>query len=280
MSLITETEVVARIGEILLSSVADSVKLKRTMRLLAKYRSLQMQIMLVEAQGLKVSRGPFEGMTFLPHSAEGCHIPKLLGCYEAELQPHLMAAAQRGYDVVINIGAAEGYYAVGLARLMPAATVYAHDTNPAAQAACRELARKNDVADRIIVGGLFAGEDFATFADRRVLIVCDIEGAEMALLDPEKFPALRHMDIIVELHDRPQTKISKILSQRFVDSHDVHLEAPRAREVDLPPVFQELGHLDQLLAIWEWRTAPTPWAVMLANHQAQRQPWTITSTRT
>jgi hypothetical protein len=26
--------------------------------------------------------------------------------------------------------------------------------------------------------------------------------------------------------------------------------------------MQGLGHLDQLLAIWEWRMAPTPWLML------------------
>ena len=31
---------------------------------------------------------------------------------------------------------------------------------------------------------------------------------------------------------------------------------------DLPPWLQELTHLDQLLAVWEWWQQPTPWLVM------------------
>jgi hypothetical protein len=30
----------------------------------------------------------------------------------------------------------------------------------------------------------------------------------------------------------------------------------------MPAWLQELAHLDQLLAVWEWRAAPTPWLVM------------------
>ncbi len=32
-----------------------------------------------------------------------------------------------------------------------------------------------------------------------------------------------------------------------------------------PAWMQGLGHLDQLLAIWEWRMAPTPWLVLEPN---------------
>lgn len=264
MGLISEAEVIDRVEEIFRSSQENSAKIRHALRLLAKYRSLQMQGLLVEAEGLKVLDGPFKGMTFLPASAEGCHIPKLLGCYEAELQPHIEAAAQRGYAAIINVGSAEGYYAVGLARLIAHAMIHARDINPAAQIACRNLAAANDVADRVVVGGEFKGEDFAAFATQKTLVVCDIEGGENSLLDPARFPALRRMDIIVELHDRPQSKMSEIIPQRFAQSHEIALVNARAREVELPDVFQNLPHLDQLLAVWEWRAGPTPWAIMRA----------------
>ena len=31
---------------------------------------------------------------------------------------------------------------------------------------------------------------------------------------------------------------------------------------DPPPWLANLGHLDLLLAVWEWRSFPTPWLVM------------------
>jgi len=32
-----------------------------------------------------------------------------------------------------------------------------------------------------------------------------------------------------------------------------------------PAWFNNLAHLDQLLATWEWRSGPTPWLVMKAK---------------
>src|SRR5215472_7140657 len=152
--------------------------LNLALRLLAKYRATLLQNTVVQQCGTTVQGGPFAGMRFVAQSTEGCHVPKLLGCYEAELHPHILAAARRGYDAVINIGSAEGYYAVGLALLMPDARVYAYDTNAASHAVCRSVAEANGVAERVVVGSTFHGEDFATFASQRMLVMCDIEGAE------------------------------------------------------------------------------------------------------
>jgi len=237
-------------------------RLNNALRVLAKYRATLIQNTVIQQCGATVQGGPFQGMQFVNHSAEGCHVPKLLGCYESELHSHILAAAGRGYGSVINIGAAEGYYAVGLARLMPFAHVYAHDTNEAAHPVCRSLAARNGVADRVTVGGLFLGEDFARFAGQRTLVVCDIEGGETELLDPIRYPALTAMDLIVELHDSQAARPSVLIPERFAATHDVTMVRHVMQAVALPALFDRLGHLDQLLAVWEWRSAPTPWAVM------------------
>ena len=46
------------------------------------------------------------------------------------------------YQTVVNVGCAEGYYAIGMARLMPNSLFLAFDINPKAIECCRELARK------------------------------------------------------------------------------------------------------------------------------------------
>src|SRR5688500_985732 len=71
--------------------------------------------------GLSVRRGPFHGMTY-PESAVGLAeqlVPKLLGSYECELHGALEQVIQGDYEQVVDIGAADGYYAVGLARALP-----------------------------------------------------------------------------------------------------------------------------------------------------------------
>ena len=244
-------------------------KLNNALRLLAKYRATLIQNTVVQQCGSTVQGGPFQGMEFVAQSAEGCHVPKLLGCYESELHDHILAAVGRGYEAVINIGAAEGYYAVGLARLMPDVRVYAYDTNAAAHPVCQSLAERNGVAGRVVIGGAFRGEDFDRFAGQRTLVVCDIEGGETDLLDPRRYPALTAMDLIVELHDSPQAKPSVLIPERFAATHAVTMVRHRGQAVELPALFEPLGHLDQLLAVWEWRSGPTPWAVMQARTEAK-----------
>lgn len=242
----------------------DASSLNNALRLLSKWRSVLIQNTLLEHQGTVVMQGSLAGLDFLRESAEGCHIAKLLGCYEQPLQPFIEQAVAQNYPTILNIGCAEGYYAVGMARRMPSTQVLGYDLNPKAQQVCAELASKNKVSDRLSVGGLFTPADFAAYAGQKVLLMCDIEGSERELLDPSIAPALKGMDIIVESHECLIPGITQLLIDRFKDSHQIILvQDDGQRRLDKAPQwFVNLAHLDQLLATWEWRSGPTPWLVM------------------
>ena len=178
-----------------------------------------------------------------------------MGCYEQPLHPHIQEALSGRYSRILNIGCAEGYYAVGFARANPDLISAAFDIDPKAQAACRELAEKNDVSDRVEIGSVFMPADFAKYENEAVLVFCDIEGMEEELLDPSVAPALSGFDIIVESHECLRPGITEKLISRFQSSHQSRSLKMTARGNDnLPGWFTELSHLDQLLATWEWRT--------------------------
>jgi hypothetical protein len=216
----------------------------------------------VRRYGTVVQDGPFKGMQYLSRTNNECYLPKLLGCFEGELHDHVREIVTAGYESVLNIGCAEGYYTVGLARLLPGARIFAHDTDPKAQAACRRLAEVNGVKDRVEVGGVIRGEDFSRFASQRSLVFCDIEGGEAELLDPERFPALRHIDVIVELHESLVPQISNRLAQRFGPSHEVRIIERGRQLVHLPEMFDHMSEFFRFLAVCEWRAGFTRWAIM------------------
>ncbi|SLM30351.1 conserved hypothetical protein [Desulfamplus magnetovallimortis] len=241
-------------------------RLNDLLRLLGKWRSVLIQNTLLQHNGTVVMEGPLHGMDYLAQSSEGCHIAKLLGCYEQPLHPFIEEAFQTPYQKIINIGCAEGYYAVGFALKMPDIRVMAFDVDEGAREKCKALAAKNGVIDRIEVGGLFRQEDFKDYINRKVLILCDIEGGERDLLDPAGSPALKGMDIILESHECLIPGITMEMIRRFKDSHRIVLVQDNGQRQlgHAPDWFNNLAHLDQLLATWEWRSGPTPWLVMKA----------------
>jgi SAM-dependent methyltransferase len=189
------------------------------LRLAANYRAQVLRGLLWQRFEGVVEGGLFAGLRLPQQASEGCLIPKLLGIYEAPLIPHLRRLLARPPEVVLNIGCAEGYYAVGLARLLPDTHVHAFDIDANARELCGATAALNGVSERITIGGRFEGGGFRDFAGRRVLVICDIEGAEFDLLDPVRFSGLAGFDVIVEMHDNPATgpaaRMSSILPERL-----------------------------------------------------------------
>jgi hypothetical protein len=120
----------------------------------------------------------------------------------------------------------------------------------------------NGVAPQIELGGEFKGADFKQFEGRRVLVLCEIEGGERELLDPDEYPTLRGFSVVVECHDVIDNGITDLLTKRFGPTHEITRLELLGRSVELPAWFRQLSHSDQLLAVWEWRSGPTPWLVM------------------
>lgn len=236
--------------------------LAAALRDLAKWRAQLVAKTVERRDGILVSGGPFKGMSYGVSASEGTRAARLLGAYEASLHPVIEAIIAKSPDLVIDIGSAEGYYAVGMALRLPQARVLARDSNPNAQKLCRALARANDVAGRVEVGGAFGPADFALCKTARSVVICDIEGAEAELLDPTRADGLLHADILVECHPKAAPGITDTLRTRFAASHKV---TELGRQIDdrlLPGWMEELSDLDRLIALWEWRTGPTPWLWM------------------
>lgn len=255
------------------SNGASNGALEGVLRLFAKWRSQLLQNTLIQKHGTTVHQGLLSGLKFLDHSSEGCHVAKLLGTYEQPLQGPLEQLLNKGkYRKLLNIGCAEGYYAVGLARKMPQVISFAYDTDPHAREACKNLAIRNGVEDRVIIDKLFTHAEFSKFSDQETLVFCDIEGAEVELLDPAIAPDLSKMDIIVESHECLVPGVTELLIKRFSTSHEIRrIDDSGMRLLEaMPTWFYKLAHLDQLLCVWEWRSGPTPWLVMTQKQQLEK----------
>ena len=216
-------------------------------------------VTLLPQLGDRVVAGPFAGMTYPPDTAEGCFVPKLLGCYEQELHPALAQFILGRPDAVLNIGCAEGYYAVGLARALPEAKVYAWDIAPDAREKTARNAAANGVGDRITVAADFDPVMLGDYTEGISLIICDIEGAEFEDLDPGRYPALSAFDMIVEAHPDGNRTVEQLAS-RFSSTHRVDIVYPQPRNPTAHYLLKGLTPLDQSLALFE-RLEFTPWII-------------------
>lgn len=180
------------------------------------------ELVLIRTKG-SVHSGPFRGVVYASQAHGSSLYPKLLGTYERELNYILAAVIQAPPSRFINIGAAEGYYAIGLARSCPQCQVIAYEMSQQARALLAAMAKHNRVQHQIDVRGECTPEclrrDLETVRVGRTVILCDVEGYEDVLLDPSTVPGLRDVAILVEMHDFCAPGVTQRIKDRFSASH-------------------------------------------------------------
>jgi SAM-dependent methyltransferase len=214
-----------------------------------------------------VASGPFQGMHYVQESHGSRLLPKLIGSYESCLHTIIAELAAMQPAVVVDVGCAEGYYAVGLARLLPNAVVFAFDTDPAAQDACRRLAVLNGVDRRVMVGGYCGHAALSALRLDGAALICDCEGYELELLDPAVIPGLARAFILVELHDWLIPELSQTLYSRFAGTHNIDVIDEESPHPHCPTVLEGLDAADRLLAldedrVFNGRRVPMQWAFL------------------
>jgi len=211
-----------------------------------------------------ILNGPFKGMHYLPSYQGEFFTQKLLGYYEHELGEIIEHICSTPYRLIVDIGAAEGYYACGLAFRNPQATILCFEADQGKHNAIQEIAKLNCIDTRVNIAGFC---DVTTLRQviaqhsHRTLLFLDCEGGENSLLDLESIPGLKDCDILVETHDFIVNGITETLTQRFSNSHRV-LRIPKSSPPNqLTSMAKTLGvstdHL--LLAADEMRPEGNAW---------------------
>ncbi len=226
------------------------------------YRVDKITRAIVGRHGLVVQQGPFAGMQYVHKAAGSSLLPKLLGCYEAELHETIAEVFSFKYTRIVDIGCAEGYYAVGLAVQLPDVEVFAFDIDAKARELCVEMAVVNCVADRVFVAGECGSQHLDTLIKDRTLVICDCEGCELNLLDPNVVPSLSSCDVLVELHDFIHRTISSTILSRFSSTHNISLIVSQDRNPDAYAELRDLSDWDKRVAVAEFREERMQWAFM------------------
>jgi hypothetical protein len=215
--------------------------------------------------GLKVHGGPFKGMNYIEIPPYKALPGKLLGFYEVELAPAIQETLARSYDIIINVGSAEGYYTVGYARAFPKATIIAFDIDPRQQAFCRTLAQANNAEAHIQIRGECTLESLQELVKPNSFIFMDCEGCEFSLLKPDLVPALSGADIIVELHDFGDGSRKQQLKAAFEPTHTVtEIQFVPRRVSDYPEVEFLGSQRDKELAVMDRDVPSQSWFYMRA----------------
>lgn len=213
----------------------------------------------------EVLQGKFAGMRYASiEAACSAILPKLLGTYESELDEVFESVFKRSYDIIADVGCAEGYYAVGLARRFSSSQIYAFDIDPRAQRLCGDNASLNGVSGRVEVGGGVNAEQLAaTVRGRRALVICDCEGFEGSLFTESTVAAYNVSDLLIETHDFIESGLCQRISSLFSKTHRVQVvhsidDLQKARTYKSPAVdaldfeAKELAFAEGRPVIMEW----------------------------
>ena len=168
-----------------------------------------------------VMNGPFSAMKY-PSLYSNCSsiFPKIIGSYESELEPTFKYLFEKSFSTIIDIGSAEGYYAIGLGLRFPNSTVYAFEMNQKAQNNCKKMGKLNNVKN-VIYEGKFDPYYLNKYQFNNSLVICDIEGAEKEIFTSSNIINFINSWLIIEVHDFIHHNLSKIISENFQNTHNV-----------------------------------------------------------
>ncbi|MEQ1826446.1 MAG: hypothetical protein ABL921_10900 [Pirellula sp.] len=208
-----------------------------------------------------VLSGPFQGMRYIRQAAGSAYLPKIVGSYESELHDVVRELLSMPIDCVIDIGTAEGYYAVGFAYKRPDLRVIGYDIDRRARFLLNRLAIANNVQRKIEIKVAASPETLEVDLSNtsRPLVICDCEGFEGDLLDANLTPSLKKSIVLVEVHDFIRPNLTRDLLAKFEATHSIQRISTRSTpkipaHIDLDKGFVEL--LD------EGRPAPQVWLYM------------------
>ena len=169
----------------------------------------------------EVKYGPFKGMRLSSKRWWGSRDrgSQCLGLYEKEVLDIIKVTPAKGWNTFIDIGAADGYYAIGMLSSGLARHAISYELSEEGQATVLDNWELNDSA------GTLASHSEATLASLEAtlprdlvdsLVLIDIEGAEFALLSDKVLKLLSGSTVIVEIHnwvDDFTNKYSELLTR-------------------------------------------------------------------
>lgn len=182
-----------------------------------------------------VQGGPFRGMRYIERAHCSQLAPKIAGTYEQEIQPYLSQLLAAKPDAFIDIGAAEGYYAVGAAFANWSPRIVAFEAETDARQSLVELLALNQLApDRIDLRGICTPAELNSLLGEcvRPAVIMDVEGFEALLLDPLRVPNLARCRLLVEHHDFVLHGLRDEICRRMSATHAITAieQAPRRAE--------------------------------------------------
>ena len=209
---------------------------------------------LLKKSGGEVFSGPLAGLKIPLTSPISDYPNHVIGCYEMEIHDILADVICCPPSLIIDIGSAFGYYTVGLACKTKDARIIAFEADKEAHwEKARQLAELNEVLHRIEQKGFCDAKALNEIIEENAFLICDCEGAEMQILDPDKIPLLSKCRILCEIHEFIIPKLTAVLVDRFRKTHKIRLHLEKSRNPSQYRILDGLSDDYKKLAVMETR---------------------------
>lgn len=216
-----------------------------------------------------VCAGPFKGIKYYSKTRAVDAINKIIGTYELELHPIIEKTLLKNYDLVIDIGAAEGYYVIGFAKRWPNLKILAYDNDSVVRKELTKMLEVNNVKGRVNIKEFCDKKELLTLrSDIRALIISDCEGYEYDLFKDDVIKHLKYCDFIIESHDGFDRKVSKTLIKRFKDNNsniNIKIIKQKKRKISDFPFKMDASLFNKLAVMDEGRGYFLRWIFIEGN---------------
>lgn len=175
---------------------------------------------LYEKTGSQIYFGPFSGLKIPPELKPELTVAEILGFYESCLFDVWGRLAGRKTDHIMMIGGSHGYYSAGLSYLLQPEQNHVFETNFDSHFHIKQWTVHNN----ILMPNLYGTATEEIMADWKLpidVIICDCEGGELSLINPQKFPWQKSCDLLVEVHPFYGENLLGTLIKRFKKTHKI-----------------------------------------------------------
>lgn len=220
---------------------------------------------IFQKYGGVVQHGPLRDFKILQESSWGNDkAAKILGFYEAEILEELSSEAQGKYFV--DIGAADGYYAVGFLYKKICVGCVAFESTEQGRQVITNTAKFANITLPLLVYDSAQSNfiNLVPFPLDQTVFLIDIEGGEFEILTEENLFLMRQSIIFVEIHDSDDSGKEKF--QRLLRDCEKHFLVKIQKRVFRDPyAYPELDELDDTehwLACSEGRAPDAKWLIL------------------
>jgi len=247
--------------------VSTAEKDSGVLSLLIQRHRIRLSNYIVEQCKGKVIRGPFSGM-ILPHASGGWgdadRGAMALGLYEQEILSLIEKVAPRDC-IFVNLGAADGYYGIGMLKAGIASHSHCFEIEQVAREKLKSTAELNGVSSRLSIYDK-AGPDFINqigpHESSVLFVICDTEGAEIEIFsDLRVFSALRYAHIVIEIHDWDESlkKKTQNLIKLASDTHRPNFLKTSSRDLSEIDILRTLDDTNRWMICSEGRPRMMEW---------------------